>query len=53
MEFSIEEYKEYNNDEILNLYGSVGWTNYTSNPAMLENAYKNCRNISIREAGQL
>ena len=41
MEFSIEEYKEYNNDEILNLYGSVGWTNYTSNPAMLENAYKN------------
>ena len=45
MEFSIQEYTEYNKDEILNLYESVGWTNYTSNPDMLENAYKNSLKI--------
>ena len=36
MEFSIKEYKKYNEEEILNLYKSVGWINYTDNPKMLE-----------------
>ena len=39
MEFSIKEYKTYNETEILNLYKSVGWTNYTNHPEMLKNAY--------------
>ena len=26
--------------DLLALYGSVGWTNYTNNPAMLEEAVK-------------
>ena len=37
----IKEYQTYNEQEIIDLYQSVGWTNYTSCPEMLENAYKN------------
>ena len=39
MEFSIKEYSEYNETEILDLYTSVGWTNYTNHPEMLKKAY--------------
>lgn len=39
MKFSIKEYEQYNEAEVLNLYKSVGWTNYTENPVMLKNAY--------------
>lgn len=39
MEFSIKEYKAYNQQEILPLYESVGWTNYTQKPQMLKEAY--------------
>ena len=45
MEYEIREYISYNEEEILNLYVSVGWTNYTSNSSMLENAYKNSLKI--------
>lgn len=45
MEFTLNEYTEYNEVEILNLYTSVGWTNYTDKPNMLENAYKNSLKI--------
>lgn len=45
MEFSIKEYGIYNELEILNLYKSVGWINYTNNPKMLENAYENSLRI--------
>jgi len=45
MEFSIKEYGTYNELEIINLYKSVGWTNYTNNPKMLENAYVNSLRI--------
>lgn len=45
MEFSIKEYETYNELEILNLYKSVGWINYTNNPKMLENAYVNSLRI--------
>ncbi len=41
MEFSIRDYDKYNESEILDLYQSVGWTNYTNNPDMLKNAYAN------------
>lgn len=45
MEFSIKEYETYNELEILNLYESVGWINYTNNPKMLENAFVNSLKI--------
>ncbi|MCH5190898.1 MAG: GNAT family N-acetyltransferase [Oscillospiraceae bacterium] len=37
----IKEYTEFDLNEILLLYESVGWTNYTSKPTMLENAFRN------------
>lgn len=39
MAYSIREYTGYNEREILPLYESVGWTNYTRNPEMLRQAY--------------
>ena len=41
MDFTIKEYQTYNESEILSLYTSVGWTNYTNHPEMLKNAYAN------------
>lgn len=41
MNYTIEEYTEFNEAEILDLYTSVGWTNYTNNPLMLKNSYAN------------
>ena len=38
MNFTITEYKTYNEEEILPLYEAVGWINYTRNPAMLQKA---------------
>ena len=43
MRFTIKEYSIYNEEEILNLYDSVGWSNY--NPSMLKNAYKHSLKI--------
>ena len=37
----IKEYTDFDLNEIMLLYDSVGWTNYTSKPTMLENAFKN------------
>ena len=45
MEFSIQEYSKYQESEILSLYQSVGWTNYTDNPDMLKSAYANSLKI--------
>lgn len=45
MKFSIKEYKVYNEPEILDLYQSVGWSNYTNNPQMLKDAYSNSLKI--------
>lgn len=45
MDFSINEYRNYNENEILNLYQSVGWINYTNNSKMLEDAYANSLKI--------
>lgn len=39
MDYCIKEYLGYSESEILPLYESVGWTNYTQNPQMLKNAY--------------
>lgn len=37
----IGDYTTFDRSEIMNLYTSVGWTNYTDHPQMLEKAYKN------------
>ena len=37
----IKEIVDYKETEILELYHSVGWTNYTDHPKMLEKAFKN------------
>ena len=36
----IRDYSVYRQDEILSLYESVGWRNYTAHPEMLETAYR-------------
>ncbi len=41
MKIDIREYLIYNEEEILKLYKSVGWANYTDNPEMLKNAFAN------------
>ena len=41
MKYTIKEYNNYNEQEILDLYNSVGWSNYTKNTNMLKNAYSN------------
>ena len=41
----IKEYTTVIMTEILLLYESVGWRNYTENPAMLEEAYENSLKI--------
>jgi len=38
---TLKEYKNYNENEILSLYKSAGWINYTKDPAMLKDAYEN------------
>lgn len=45
MQLYIKEYSNYNEEEILTLYNSVGWSNYTSNPSMLAKAYKHSLKI--------
>lgn len=41
MDINISEYIEYNQNEILDLYKSVGWTNYTKHPERLQKGFKN------------
>ena len=45
MEITINEYKYYNAEEILNLYNSVGWCSYTNRPEMLEHAFEHSLKI--------
>lgn len=45
MDFKVKEYSTYNEEEILNLYRSVGWVNYVNQPEMLKNSYANSLKI--------
>ena len=36
----IREYKNYNEEEIMNLYAAVGWTAYTDHPAALREGFE-------------
>ena len=42
-------------EEVMPLYEAVGWTNYTQNPTMLKEAYKNSLHIlgALNEEGKL
>ena len=42
-------------EEVLPLYEEVGWTNYTQNPTMLKEAYRNSLHIlaALNEEGRL
>lgn len=40
MEFTIREYENYSEDEILRLYGSVGWSAYTDAPETLRRGFE-------------
>lgn len=41
----MKEYENYKEEEIINLYQQVGWTNYTEQPKMLKMAYANSLKI--------
>lgn len=41
----LKKYEQYNENEILTLYNSVEWINYTNNPEMLRNAFNNSLTI--------
>lgn len=45
MEFTIREYREYRESEILLLYQSAGWRSYTDRPDMLKSAYEHSLKI--------
>ncbi|SEW22459.1 Acetyltransferase (GNAT) domain-containing protein [Ruminococcaceae bacterium KH2T8] len=38
---TIKEYSKYDQDEILALYGAVGWISYTQDPEALRKGYEN------------
>ncbi|MDO5095721.1 MAG: GNAT family N-acetyltransferase [Peptostreptococcaceae bacterium] len=39
MQYGIKEYGAYDEAEIMKLYNSVGWSNYTKNPQMLRETF--------------
>lgn len=39
MDYNITEYMDYNEQDVLPLYESVGWERYTKRPQMLKEAY--------------
>jgi len=43
--YTMKEYKNYEEQEIVDLYNSVGWSNYTKNTRMLRSAYSNSLSI--------
>lgn len=45
MNIEIKEYKNYNSEEILNLYNVVGWCSYTNRPDMLKHAFEHSLKI--------
>ena len=40
MNFIIKKYSDYKKEEVLALYESVGWSNYTNRPDMLSQAFQ-------------
>ena len=50
----IREYTKYEEEQILNLYASVGWTAYTDHPETLKKGFENSMlTLAAYEDGQL
>lgn len=50
----IKPYKTYDSDEVLALYGAVGWTAYTDRPEMLRQAFAHSLlTLSAYDGGKL
>lgn len=47
MQYSIKEYGSYNEAEVMRLYDSVEWSNYTKNPQMLKKAFAHSLKIYV------
>ena len=45
MTYKVKAYETYQETEVLALYASVGWTNYTREPEMLRLAFKHSLKI--------
>ena len=45
MHYTIREYNDYDAQQILPLYASVGWVNYTNHPQMLQEAFRHSLRI--------
>lgn len=45
MKITIKEYTDFNFEDILGLYKSVGWCSYTNRPKMLEHAFEHSLKI--------
>lgn len=52
MDYYIKEYIDYNEQEVLSLYKSVGWANYIQNPEMLKAAYNHSLKIYGAYSGE-
>lgn len=50
----IREYRTYNEEEILSLYSSVGWTSYTDHPEVLHKGFENALlTLAAYDGGEL
>lgn len=52
MEIQIKEYTAFSMEEVRRLYESVGWTNYTARPAMLEDAFRHSLKVLAAYDGE-
>ena len=52
MDYYIKEYIDYNEQEVLSLYKSVGWANYIQHPEMLKAAYNHSLKIYGAYSGE-
>lgn len=52
MTVKLQRYETYQAEEVLELYSSVGWTNYTQDPLMLQEAFNHSLKILVAYDGE-
>lgn len=52
MTVKLQRYETYQAEEVLELYSSVGWTNYTQDPLMLQEAFNHSLKILAAYDGE-
>lgn len=52
MTVRLQRYETYQAEEVLELYSSVGWTNYTQDPLMLQEAFNHSLKIVAAYDGE-